>query len=76
MPSGTKAGDTLLLFFTCELDRAGLRRTRGLDPGADETGTSFVGQVYTKTATAADLGSTVTVTSKDADGANLQVRTT
>ncbi len=74
VPSGTQVGDTLLLFFTGNTANPVYAGPDGWTEVLAETGTSSVSRLYSKTATAADLGSTATVTSRKADGTNYWVK--
>ena len=70
MPTGTQAGDQLLLFFSSNSTTPVYAAPAGWTQVLTDSSTGSLGRLYTKTATAADLGSTVTVTSKNPDGTN------
>jgi PKD repeat protein len=74
VPAGTKAGDTLLLFFSSNSTGPVYTGPAGWQQVLSENGSSFTGRLYSKTATAADLGSTVTITSRKADATTYYVK--
>jgi PKD repeat protein len=74
VPSGTQVGDTLLLFFTANSTGPDYTGPSGWQQVLSENGDSFVGRLYTRRATSSDLGSTVTVTSRNADGTAYTVK--
>ncbi len=74
VPSGAKAGDTLLLFFTGNSTGPVYAGPAGWTRVLNETGSSSVGQLYSKTATASDLGANVTVTSRTTANAAYTVK--
>ena len=74
VPSGTKVGDTLLLFFTGNTANPVYAGPDGWTEVLAEDGNSSVSRLYSKTATAADLGSSATVTSRKGDGTTYWVK--
>jgi PKD repeat protein len=74
VPAGTQVGDTLLLFFASNSTGPVYTGPSGWEQVTSQNGSSLVGRVYTKTATAADLGATVTVTSRNPDGTSYFVK--
>ena len=74
VPAETQWGDTLLLFFSGNSTVPVYTGPAGWQQVLSENGSSFTGRVYTKTATAADFGSSATVTSKNPDGTNYLVK--
>ncbi len=66
VPDGTQVGDTLLLFFGANSTAAVYAGPSGWQEVLSKTGASMVGRLYARTATAADLGATVKVTSRNA----------
>jgi len=74
VPAGTQVGDTLLLFFAANSTGPVYAGPAGWTQVLSQNGSSAVGKVFTRTATAADLGATVTVTSKNPDGTAYYVR--
>ena len=73
-PTGTQVGDTLLLFFASNSTAPVYTGPSGWTPVLSETGASFVGRLYSKKATAGDIGTSITVTSRNADGTNATVK--
>jgi PKD repeat protein len=67
VPAGTQAGDTMLLFFSSNSTGPVYTGPTGWTEVQTDNGASFVGKLYSKTATPADLGTSVTITSKNAD---------
>jgi PKD repeat protein len=74
VPAGTQVGDTLLLFFAANSIGPVYAGPAGWTQVLTQNGSSSTGKVFSKTATAADLGSTVTVTSKNPDGTAYYIR--
>lgn len=74
VPPGTKVGDTLLLFFTANSAGPVYAGPAGWQEVLSDNGDTFVGRLYAKKATSADLGSNVTVTSRYADGTSYFVK--
>ena len=74
VPPGTQAGDTLLLFFAGNATTPVYTGPSGWQQVLSQNGSGAAGRLYSKTATAGDLGSTVTVTSRTAAGANQFIR--
>ena len=74
VPAGTQVGDTLLLFFAANSTGPVYAGPAGWTQVLTQNGSTSVGKVYSRTATAADLGSTVTVTSKNPDGTAYYIR--
>ncbi len=74
VPSGTQVGDTLLLFFAANSVGPVYAGPSGWQEVLSQNGTSMVGRLYARTATAADLGTTVKVTSRNPDGSSYTVR--
>ncbi len=74
VPAGTQVGDTLLLFFSSNSTGPVYTGPAGWQQVLTENGSSFVGKLYTKTATASDLGTSATITSKKADATAYYVR--
>ena len=74
VPAGTQVGDTMLLFFAANSTGPVYAGPAGWTQVLTQNGSSTVGKVYSKMATAADLGSTVTVTSRTAAAATYYVR--
>ncbi len=74
VPSGTQVGDTLLLFFTGNSRAPVYAGPTGWQQVLADDGDTFVGRLYAKKATSADLGGTVTVTSKYADDTSYLVK--
>ncbi len=74
VPAGTKVGDTLLLFFTANSVSPVYTGPNGWTQVLSENGSSEVGKLYTKTATASDLGATVLVTSRNTDNTTYTVK--
>ena len=74
MPAGTQAGDTLLLFFTANSLGPVYAGPAGWTQVLTNDASGAMGKLFSKTATAADLGSTVTVTSRNADGTTYFVK--
>ncbi|WP_155918325.1 PKD domain-containing protein [Marmoricola sp. URHB0036] len=74
VPAGTQVGDTLLLFFAANSVGPVYAGPAGWTQVLTQNGTAAVGKVFSKTATAADLGATVTVTSRNPDGTAYYVK--
>ena len=74
VPAGTQVGDTLLLFFAGNATTPVYTGPSGWQQVLSQNGSGAVGRLYSKTATAGDLGSTVTVTSRTTAGANQFIR--
>jgi PKD repeat protein len=74
VPPGTQVGDTLLLFFVGNSRAPVYAGPSGWQQVLADDGDTFVGRLYTKKATSSDLGSTVTVTSRYADGTSYLVK--
>ncbi len=74
VPAGTQSGDTLLLFFSSNSTSPVYTGPAGWQQVLSENGSSFVGRLYSKVATAADLGSSATVTSRTTAGATYLVK--
>jgi PKD repeat protein len=69
VPATVKAGDTLLLFFVGNTQTPVYTGPSGWTSLEVKEGDGTVGRVWTKTATATDAGSAVTVTTTDSAGA-------
>ncbi|MDQ6687334.1 MAG: PKD domain-containing protein, partial [Actinomycetota bacterium] len=65
IPSSVTTGDTLLLFFSANSVSQTYTDPAGWTPVQAPNGTDFVGRVYTKTATSADAGAPVAITSSN-----------
>ena len=64
VPAGTTVGDTMVLFFAANTTNPTYTYPAGWTPVANPiSGSGVVGRAFTKVATAADIGSTVRVTS-------------
>ncbi len=63
VPDGTEEGDALLLFFATNTTTPTYTYPAGWTEVEALNGSGFVGRAFTKVATAADLGSTVQITS-------------
>ncbi len=74
VPTGTKVGDTLLLFFSSNSLGPVYTGPSGWQQALTENGSSFVGKLFTKRATESDLGTSVTITSKNANATAYYVR--
>ena len=61
-PTGTVAGDTLLLFIAGNSNAPNYNTPAGWTRVQSEVGSSFEGALFTKTATAGDIGTPITVT--------------
>ncbi len=70
VPAGTQVGDTMLLFFAANTIVPQYAGPAGWTQVLSGQAKSEVGRLWTKTATAADLGANVTVTSRNTDGTN------
>lgn len=68
VPSGAQVGDTLLLFFVANSTAPVYAGPTGWTQTLTTNGTGSVGKLFTKTATASDVGANVTVTSRNTDG--------
>ncbi len=74
VPADTQVGDTLLLFFAANSTGPVYAGPVGWTQVLTQNGSASVGKLFTKTATAADLGTSPTVTSKNANGTTYYVR--
>ncbi|MET0838371.1 MAG: PKD domain-containing protein, partial [Marmoricola sp.] len=74
VPAGTQVGDTLLLFFTANSTGPVFAGPAGWTEVLTDGSTGATGKLYTRTATAADLGATATVTSRNPDGTTYFVK--
>ena len=74
VPATVQTGDTLLLFFTTNSTGSVYTGPAGWTQVLSDTSTGEVGKLYTKTATASDAGSNVTILSKTSAGATSTVK--
>ncbi|MEP7089751.1 MAG: PKD domain-containing protein, partial [Nocardioidaceae bacterium] len=63
VPAGTHSGDRMLLFFSANSTRPTYNGPQGWTELESRSGTGILGQVYTRIATAADVATSVAVTS-------------
>ena len=75
VPAGTTVGDTMVLFFAANTTNPTYTYPAGWTPVANPiNGSGVVGRAFTKVATAADIGSTVRVTSSAYAKSDMAVR--
>ena len=74
VPSGTQVGDTMLLFFAGNSLTPTYAGPAGWTQVLSDEARSEVGRLWSKTATAADLGASVTVTSRNTNGSTYSVK--
>ena len=74
VPATAKAGDTLLLFFGANSISPVYTPPTGWTEVLNQNGSSEAGRLWSKTATATDIGNPVVVTSKSTAGAAATVR--
>ena len=73
VPSGTEVGDTLVLFFTGNSSTSTAADPAGWEPLAVGDADGIAARAWTRTATAADVGGTVTVTTSGTVKADLSL---